>query len=189
MEIRVGEWRSRWCRGKQGHAEKLRSLMREVASAEKDRRKTQGYEELFPSDSALVSTLGLFPAATAATAVGFSPKEVASLPVEARDGFRSILNRIHKELQLPLTDMIALICFLGKPTGGERPIAILGLCYRVIMARLRPRSAAWCEKRAGHWDTAIKGCSALQAGLARSLGADVANLLGDEAVLALWDGA
>eukprot|EP00974_Lingulodinium_polyedra_P012448 1202076-Lingulodinium_polyedra.AAC.1 len=56
------------------------------------------------------------------------------------------------------------------------------------MAKLKPEAAAWCSERAGFWDTAVAGSSALQAALRRSLGADVARLLGDEASVALWDG-
>ena len=40
---------------------------------------------------------------------------------------------------------------------------------------------------AGHWDTAIRGSSALQAAIGRALMCEVASLAGDSVVMLLWD--
>ena len=39
--------------------------------------------------------------------------------------------------------MTALLACIGKPTGDERSIALLGLVYRMLMQKHRPALLEW----------------------------------------------
>ena len=56
---------------------------------------------------------------------------------------------------------------LPKPAMGERPIGLTNMPYRVWNAMRRGWVIEWEDRKAGFWDTAIKGSSALQTGLER----------------------
>ena len=51
---------------------------------------------------------------------------------------------------------------LGKPSGGQRTIALIAMLARLVTRVGRTRSRAWCKSVAGHWDQAIAGSSALR---------------------------
>ena len=53
----------------------------------------------------------------------------------------------------------ARIALLHKEGGGHRPIAILTMLYRIWCKIRKPETEAWCEKKAAHWDAAVKGSS------------------------------
>ena len=47
----------------------------------------------------------------------------------------------------------------------------------MLMVMIKLQASQWCDERAGHWDSAIAGSSALRAALSRNLRAEVAVLL------------
>ena len=74
--------------------------------------------------------------------------------------------------------MTNIIVLLGKPTGGERPIALANFVVRLLLRMLRPESQKWCTKRAGHWDHAIAKSSALRSALLQSFMVESAVAMG-----------
>ena len=70
---------------------------------------------------------------------------------------------MEKGICVPEVFKPALVALLGKPGGGERPIALLPMLYRVWMRLRKSLVTEWDNKRHGFWDTAIKGSSPLQA--------------------------
>lgn len=98
----------------------------------------------------------------------------------------AILNNVEEQVALPAGEMTALLAFIGKPAGDERSIALLGLCYRLLMQKHRPEMLEWNEKKTGWWGKARSGSSALRAGLARSRRCEVARELGLTAIMVLW---
>ena len=44
---------------------------------------------------------------------------------------------------MPQVALPTLMCFLAKPQGGHRGIALLDAAYRVLMLWRRPSMAAW----------------------------------------------
>ena len=45
----------------------------------------------------------------------------------------------------------------------------------------------WDEAKAAHWDTAVRGSSALRAAMRRAFKMEVAQLLGEDGVVVAWD--
>ena len=76
-------------------------------------------------------------------------------------------------MALPAGDLTAVVCCIGKASGGpgaERPVALLGFTHRLLMGIVRPDLTQWSSERAGFWGDAVAGSSALQATLVRNLG-------------------
>ena len=79
----------------------------------------------------------------------------------------------------------ALLVYVGlipKPTGGERPIGLTAMLYRLALRLRKALVSEWDDKHAGFYDDAVKGSSPLRAAILRSLRVEVSTLLGLEAV-------
>ena len=188
MQIRADEWVSRWRRHAGASDSDISDIVRSThRAALKHLEEYAGSEETKITIGHLKRGLKRFAKGTAPAANGWSPSDLLDLSDESLEMFAEILQKVLSAVTLPATDLLVLIVFLGKPGGGERPIALLGLVYRVIASIKRPASVHWCDRHAGHWDMAVRKSSALRAALARNFRAEVAHLIGDEAVLALWD--
>ena len=80
-----------------------------------------------------------------------------------------------------------MVALLGKEAGGTRPSTLLTMFYR-LWAKLNGDPVADLKaKRAGFWDDAIRGSSALQAALRRALRNEVALIEGLITVGIFWD--
>ena len=98
-----------------------------------------------------------------------------------------MLNDAEKDGIFPLQALLALIPLLPKPLGGDRPIFLATQFYVLWAGLRRPWSSEWEEKKAGFWDDAIKGSSALQAGLRRRLFDEIAAAHGLATASLFWD--
>eukprot|EP00969_Alexandrium_andersonii_P280666 12408677-Alexandrium_andersonii.AAC.1 len=67
-----------------------------------------------------------------------------------------------------------LVALLGKPAGATAPSRCSPPLCRVWARARKADYQSWCEARVGHWDTAVKGCSALRAGLRRLMATEMA---------------
>ena len=63
---------------------------------------------------------------------------------------------------------------IGRPDGGSRPVAVSSLTYRIWGRVRRAISLQWEQNKAGFWDTAVRGSSALQAALKRHMKDEIA---------------
>ena len=106
---------------------------------------------------------------------------------ESVEGLVELFKEVERTLAWPPQVYFNYIALLSKPDGGERPIGLMPMLYRVWLRARRPALAEWEEARAGFWDTAVKGSSALQAGLRRALLDETSVALGEAAVTFLWD--
>ena len=88
---------------------------------------------------------------------------------------------------MPIQSLMVYVGLLPKPAGGERPIGLTAMLYRLLMKLKKSMLADWDEKLSGFWDDAVKGSSPLRAAILRSLRVEVAKILGYEAVGLLWD--
>ena len=88
---------------------------------------------------------------------------------------------------MPIQALMVYVGLMPKPAGGERPIGLTAMLYRLIMRLKKMLLAEWDEKFAGFWDDAVKGSSPLRAAILRSLRVEVAKNLGYEAIGLLWD--
>ena len=78
----------------------------------------------------------------------------------------------------PIQTLLTIIALLDKPDGGKRPIGLLQFIYRLWSATRRNLVTTWVDQRAGFWDDAIKGSSALRAALRRLLSDELAGRYG-----------
>ena len=83
--------------------------------------------------------------------------------------------------------LVVLVSLIPKNGGGERPIALTAMLYRLVMRLNKSHITDWDEAKAGFWDTAIRGSSCLRAALARALQMEVATTQGFAAAGILWD--
>ena len=79
------------------------------------------------------------------------------------------------------------IHLIQKPAGGDRPIGITPLLAALLIRCLFPLVDEWDEERMNFWEDAVKGSSALKAGLFRRLLDECAVLIGKETVSIFWD--
>ena len=56
----------------------------------------------------------------------------------------------------PMQMLLTLIGLIPKTDGGERPIALTSMVYRVCMKLCKGTCDQWDARAAGHWDTAVK---------------------------------
>jgi len=87
----------------------------------------------------------------------------------------------------PLTFLLNLVVLLVKPTGGHRPIALVMMLYALWGKVRRHDQQEWDSQRAGFWDHAVAGSSALLAALTRRLRDETACTLGRHSLTVLWD--
>ena len=80
-----------------------------------------------------------------------------------------------------------IVSLLSKPDGGERPIALLCLLARVFERLCNPEVKSWELARAGFWDDATRGSSALRAGILRLLHDELSRFDGLCMASILWD--
>ena len=88
---------------------------------------------------------------------------------------------------MPIQALMVYVGLMPKPAGGERPIGLTAMLYRLTMRLFKTLLADWDDKFAGFWDDAVKGSSPLRAAILRSLRVEVAKILGYEAIGLLWD--
>ena len=80
-----------------------------------------------------------------------------------------------------------IIVLMGKPVGGSRPIALMPMRYRLHTKIRRPQIIQWELAHQGLWDAAVKGSSALRAGLLSMLRDEMAVRLGLDTLVTIWD--
>jgi hypothetical protein len=79
----------------------------------------------------LLAVLKSFNGKTSKSLSGWAPPDLVKFSTsEAFHEFIEILKECERNVVIPTTEWLTLIAFLGKATGGERPIAILGMIAR-----------------------------------------------------------
>ena len=125
-----------------------------------------------------------------ATAVGidqWSPAQWKALSPEAIDGITYLFQYIEEYGVWPGHLYYNIIVLMGKPTGGSRPIALMPMLYRLYTKIRRPQIVQWELAHQGPWDAAVKGSSALRAGLLSMLRDEMAVRLRLDTLITLWD--
>ena len=112
-------------------------------------------------------------------------KHWAQLPDEGLRCLLLVMNLMEKG-SMPIQTLMVYVGLMPKAAGGERPIGLTSMPYRLLMKTKKVMLADWDAKFAGFWDDAIKGSPPLRAAIMRSLRVEVAKLLGFEAIGCLW---
>ena len=95
----------------------------------------------------------------------------------------NLFNSIEKEVAWPTQIRTNIIVLMGNPAGGvrPRPIALMPMLYR-LWTKVRRDEIRQCDTgHTGPWDAAIRGQSALRAGIMVAM-FDEANTLNDKAI-------
>ena len=87
-----------------------------------------------------------------------------------------IVSQIDDRPTIPLQCLTNLICLLPNPGGGESPI-VLQFLLHVLWSSCHADSIHSWDARACFWDSAIRGCSALQFAIRRRLLQEVGRLV------------
>ena len=112
---------------------------------------------------------------------------MANLPLRAFTALSGFLETCERELAWPPQWLAIFTSLLPKSEIDERPIAVAPLLYR-LWCRARGHEADdWCSARAGFWDTAVRGNSALRAGIQRMLMNETNQWLQYRFAMVCWD--
>ncbi len=112
---------------------------------------------------------------------------VAALPDVAPVLLGAILRPVVSESVLPWCAYLNILNLLGKNGGGCRTIATMASLYRLAMRLCGDDLAAWDRDKAGFFDTAVAGSSALRAHLLRALEVELAVAENLSVAHFLWD--
>ncbi len=125
-----------------------------------------------------------------ATAIGVDDLDfhtIATLPDAALSMLGDLIRACVAHTALPHGALLVILNLLGKKGGGVRTIATMATLYRLIMRLCGDDIGDWDAAKAGFFDTAVAGNSALRAHLLRSLEVELATVEGQFTAHVLWD--
>ena len=180
LQHRKEQWEEYWCRDKTRITIAVKRMEEIKDMAER--------EELEPiTIEGLNEALYSFKDGTAKGLDGTGPRFWKRLPEVGRQSVVELLNDIEKYKTWPWQLMGQLVVLLGKPTGGERPIALLQFFLRLWLRCRRPLTRQWAKSQVAHWDHALANSSALRSATLQKLRVELADLEGIPWGLLLWD--
>ena len=97
---------------------------------------------------------------------GYDLKE---LPMEAFDDLGLVYDKVIEEGVWPMNNSFIPVSLIPKPDGGDRPIGVTPLMVALFLKSLTSFVLTWDEAAMDFWEDAIKGSSALRAGLSLRL--------------------
>ena len=116
-------------------------------------------------------------------------RNMANMPREAKAQMLGLLRSIESTLTWPNQSLTNVVGLSLKPDGkSERPIAQTNSVYRLWGSCRKGLVVSWGAAKAGHWwDKAVRGSSPLRAAMLRLIKSEVAQSIGLEQSLLLWD--
>ncbi|CAK0797341.1 unnamed protein product, partial [Prorocentrum cordatum] len=117
--------------------------------------------------------------------------ELKAMGAQGLMDFAQCLRNCEERAAWPWQFHLVLELLLGKKPGigGERPIGLMPMPYRIWSAARRPIIATWSKEAAGFWDTAVAGSSALRVATHRLMRAEAAVQMGFHAAGTFYDAA
>ncbi len=179
-------WRAIWgCGDDARAAEELAMMRRRRSEALGDCRTYASH--LLISPNAIRTACRTFKKGTSIGADDVLFEVMARLPDDALDVLGGLLRSVIAFGVLPPIALLNVLNLLGKKGGGSRTIATMASLYRLAMRLAGDDITDWDQAKAGHFDTAVSGSSALRAYLLRSLEVEVATSEGLSVGHLLWD--
>ena len=114
-----------------------------------------------------------------------APGFLRCLEEEALDELVALLSFVEQRLIFPAQAMLVKVAMVPKPQGGDRPISLLWMLYRLLCFCRKGEVTAWDEAAAGPWDSAVKGRSALDAVYSSEVSLEMAAFY-DSSVVGAW---
>ena len=69
---------------------------------------------------------------------------------------------------VPAQALLVYVRLSPKAAGGERPIGLTAMLYRLALRLRKALVSEWDDKHAGFWDDSVTGSSPLRAAILRS---------------------
>ena len=139
------------------------------------------------ADDQLDAAIAEYKPCKAKGADGWSTAFLAHLVGDARMELLNLFRACERGGMWPTCWMATLAKFLPKPDGGERPILLLNLFYRLWIKARGGDLVEWEEQHGSPFDRALRGCSALRAALGRAMRMEAAVASGQQAVVVMVD--
>ena len=98
-----------------------------------------------------------------------------------------VFDKVIEEGEWPMNGSFIPVSLIPKPDGGDRPIGVTPLMVALFLKSLTGFVLTWDEAAMDFWEDAVKGSSALRAGLYRRLKDECACALGAETASIFWD--
>ncbi|CAK0823536.1 unnamed protein product, partial [Prorocentrum cordatum] len=95
-------------------------------------------------------------------------KDLIWLPEQGKQELVQLFQLIEQSVAWPWQLTVVLVTLLRKPSGDDRAIGTLSTLARLWSSCRGEYRASWTKAKAGHWDAAVAGSSALREALARS---------------------
>ena len=184
MDDRVEFWRSRWQRHVGAWPDlvcQISDLRQQVAD---DIRSSK--VDLIDADQ-LNMAIAEHKPGKAKGVDGWSTALLGHLGNDARDDLLELLRACERSGMWPVCWMATLAKFIPKPDGGERPILLLSLFYRLWIKARGAELASWEEEKGSPYDRALQGSSALRAALARAMRMEAAVASDKQAAVLMCD--
>ena len=172
MDMKAAQWDQLWGRDREQEAA--------LAKIQALRAPAEAQLAAWPplTLAGLDRTIRATPVATGLDFDGLDPVLLRSLPPGGRAQLLSILVAMESRMILPAQGMLNAVALLDKPDGGDRPISLMCMLYRLLLRMRRPFVDAWDAEHAGPWDAAVKGSGALEAAYVSELETEFAVLEG-----------
>ena len=170
LDAKRAAWEARW-RGR-ATVERLRGLLAAC--------RARAVDDELPSldvDQFLVVLRGLG-TRTGRGTDNLGPADLRAAPRELVADFLDLLGECEARVAWPWQLLVMIVGTLAKPAGGERGVALIPWVMRAWGQLRKPLGSQWCDERAGFWDEAVRGSSALQAGLRRLFMGEAVDRLG-----------
>ena len=159
LDLKRKEWQNRWT-----GAARLHDLQRLVADC-RERARDEPLEALDVGQ--VLSLLSGLRTRTGRGTDNLGPADLRNAPHQAVTGLLHLFQSCEDAIAWPWQFLTMLEALLAKPAGGERAVALLPWPVRLWSHLRKPLGADWCDQKAGFWDEAVKGSSALLVALRR----------------------
>ena len=113
--------------------------------------------------------------------------DLKGLPLEAFDDLGLVYDKVVEEGIWPMNKSFIPVSLIPKPDGGDRPIGVTPLMVALFLKSRTGFVLTWDEAAMDFWEDAIKGSSALRAGLYRRLTDECSCALGLDTASIYWD--
>ncbi|CAK0817626.1 unnamed protein product, partial [Prorocentrum cordatum] len=186
VDLRKEAWQRRWTRDAQ-KAERIQEALaklRQAALAQEN--------ALEPISKDIIGSIIQHLKRNAGQGADWwSAPELKAMGAQGLEDFVQCLTSCEQRAAWPWQFYLVLELLLGKKPGigGERPIGLMPMPYRIWSAARRPIVATWSKVAAGFWDTAVAGSSALRVAMHRLMRAEAATEMGFHAAGVFYDAA
>ena len=185
----LGHWRAKWRVRWQQHRDRFIQLRLAVCKLRHEIR--SGFAEHGLAGGIHPETLRaqaqLYKTEAGMGADRWRARDLANLPLQAFSAPSGFLETCERELAWPPQWMAIYTSLLPKSEIDERPIAVAPLLFSLWCKARGHEADESCSARAGFWDTAVRGNSALRAGIQRMLMNETIQWLQYRFAMVCWD--